>query len=281
MCIFKKRNNKPVNVKITTVYGKEKPHVICDTNVWYEIASGKYSKPKDVLLIPTAFSLEEIASSTMMANHVKYFQTVVKSIYENCGPIISENPLDYVLRNNDPHYKSVNDNHTVLLLKGFSELMSRKIEEVDIDNELKGKIIQDCEHNRRPTKEFSDLINGEVLEVRKNINVGIGKKEHLKVDATNIIKGFVKQVFEGYANNKNYTINWNKFNWKQIELFLCVTESFFKKLETTKDMKVDANDIVDWFNLLYATPEDKYLTFDKQWRRYILKDDRIKQYLYN
>jgi hypothetical protein len=63
-------------------------------------------------------------------------------------------------------------------------------------------------------------------------------------------------------------------------LFLIVKEIYFKKLETTGDMKIKVNDIVDWLNLLYVSPEDKYLTFDERWRNYILNDERIKAYLF-
>ena len=59
-------------VRIRKVYVKEKPHVICDTNVWYSMASSQFGKPDDVLLVPTAFSLEELATSTMMAKHPKF-----------------------------------------------------------------------------------------------------------------------------------------------------------------------------------------------------------------
>lgn len=88
------------------------------------------------------------------------------------------------------------------------------------------------------------------------------------------------EFFNTYAKVKNYTIIWDKFDWNQIELFMVVTEVFFKKLETTKNMKIKPNDLVDWFNLLYVTPKDRYLTFDDRWRNYILEDDRIKHYLY-
>lgn len=61
--------------------------------------------------------------------------------------------------------------------------------------------------------------------------------------------------------------------------FMIVTEIYFKKLETTKGMKIKGNDIVDWFNIMYVSQADKYLTFDNKWRNYILNDDRIKDYL--
>lgn len=275
----KKNKRKMAKVRIRKVYIKEKPHVICDTNVWYEMASNNFKKPDDVLLIPTAFSLEELATSTMMAKHPNFYQTVVKSIYNNRDPIIPENPFDFVLMHHDPKYIT-NEEPTKQLLKGFSTLMERKIDKKDIDEDLRNKIIEDCENSRKPSNDFAALGNDELLAIRKSINTGIGKKEHLKQDPTLINREFVKFMFDSYASNKKYTIDWDKFDWSRIELFMIVTEIFFKKLETTKGMKIDQNDIVDWFNLLYVTPEDQYLTFENKWRKYIGDDQRIKHYLY-
>jgi hypothetical protein len=277
--VFKNKRLKMAKVKITKVYDKDKPHVICDTNVWYSLASATFNKPKDVLLIPTAFSLEELATSTMMAKHPKYYQEVVSSIYNNCGPIIPENPFDFVLSNNYQNYIA-DEEPTKKLLKGFSSLMERKIDENNIDETLKNKIIKDCEDSRKPSSDFATLGNDELLAIRKSINVGVGQKEHLKQDTAIVNREFVKYMFNVYAKNKNYSINWDRFDWSKIDLFMSITEIFFKKLETTKDMKIDQNDIVDWFNLLYVSPEDKYLTFEIKWRKYILNEESINGYLY-
>lgn len=273
------RNTKMAKVTIRKVYEFDKPLVICDTNVWYQIVNGKFNKPEDVLLIPTSFSLEEIATSKLMVHNTKYYQDVLRSIYDNCGPIIPNNPFDFILNDLDSEYK-LSDGNTEKLLKGFSELLSRKVEDVAIDEELKNKIIKDCEDSRKPTFEFAHFGNEEIFSIRKNINTGIGIKEHIKEDSTEINKLMLIEMFNAYAKVKQYTINWNNFDWNRVELFMVITEIYFKKLETTKDMKISPNDLVDWFNLLYVTPKDRYLTFDDRWRNYILEDDRIKHYLY-
>jgi hypothetical protein len=275
-----RRNTKMAKVKITRVYEFKKPLVICDTNVWYHIVDGSFNKPDDVLLIPTSFSLEEIATSKLMVHNTKYYQDVLRSIYDNCGPIIPNNPFDFVLNNLDNNYE-LNDENTEQLLKGFSELLSRKVEDVEIDEELKNKIIKDCEESRKPTFEFAHFGNEEIFAIRKNINTGIGIKEHIKEDSTEINRQMLIVMFNTYADIKKYTINWSNFDWNQIELFMTVTEIYFKKLETTKGMKINANDLVDWFNLLYVTPTDKYLTFEDRWRNYIVNDERIKHYIYS
>jgi hypothetical protein len=274
-----KTKTKMAKVNIKKVYHFEKPLVICDTNVWYKIADNVFTKPDDVLLIPTSFSLEELATSKLMVHNTKYYQNVIKTIYENCGPIIPNNPFDFVLNNFDSEYK-LNDKKTEMLLNGFSELLSRKVEDVEIDEELKNKILKDCEDSRRPTFEFAHFGNEEIFKIRKNINKGIGIKEHLKEDSTAINEQMFIEILNTYSKAKEYNIKWNNFNWNQIELFMIVTEIYFNKLETTKDMKISPNDLVDWLNLLYVRPQDKYLTFEDKWRNFIINDERIKHYLY-
>lgn len=122
--------------------------------------------------------------------------------------------------------------------------------------------------------------NDDLIELRKRINIGLGAKAHLEIDTSEINKEMMKSILGEYALTNNYKINWDKFDWSRIELFMTVTEIFFKKLETTKGMKIKANDIVDWFNLLYVSPDDKYLTFDDRWRNFILNDERIRDYMF-
>lgn len=278
--MVKKLNKNMVKVTIKRIFEFEKPFVICDTNVWYNIVNGTFNKPDDVLLIPTSFSLQEIATSKLMVHNTKYYQDVIRAIYENCGAIIPNNPFDFILNLLDKNYK-LDDKNTESLLNSFSELLTRKVEDVEVDQELRNKILKDCEDSRRPTFEFAYFGNEEILSIRKNIIAGTGIKDHLKEDSSEINKIMLMTMFDAYAKIKEYKINWEKFDWSQIELFMIVTELFFKKLETTKNMRISPNDLVDWFNLLYVTPNDRYLTFDEKWRKFIIDDDRIKHYLYN
>jgi len=266
--------------KVKMVYHKEKPYIICDTNVWYEMSAGNYTKPDGFDLIPTSFSLREISTSQAMVEEPKFYQDTIKMIYENCGPIIPENPYDYVLQNQFEDYKSQDSKNIVKMLDSFGELMNRDIkEDAIIDNETKQKVNKECQEQRELTHSLAIIGNEDLLEVRKNINKGVGKKEHLKVDASEINKQMVISLFNNYAEQTSYKINWDKFDWSSIDLFMIVTENYFKKLETTKDMKIKANDFVDWFSLLYVSEEDKYLTFEKKWRNFILNEERTKHYL--
>lgn len=271
---------KMAQTRLRIVYKKEKPYLICDTNVWYEMSAGKFIKPNEYDLIPTAFSLVELATSQSMIEEPKFYKDTVKMIYDNCGPIIPENPFDYILQNQFGNYRPETDDNLKQILTAFGELMGKEMTDMEIDEKLKIKIIAECKRRRGLSQNLADLGNEDLKELRKRINAGIGKKAHLTIDTTDINKEMLKNIVGNYALAKGYEVNWKKFDWSRVELFMIVTEIFFKKLETTKDMKIRANDIVDWFNLLYVSPEDKYLTFDERWRNYILNDERIKHYLF-
>lgn len=263
------------------VYKKSKPYIICDTNVWYEMAAGNIDKPADYDLIPTAFSLVEISTSQAMVEAPLFYQKTIKMIYENCGPIIPENPFDYILQNQFDNYEPKKDGVVNQVLPAFGELMSRKIDsDTKIEAELKSQVINECRKSRGVAQDLANLGNDDLIELRKRINIGLGAKAHLEIDTSEINKEMMKSILGEYALTNNYKINWDKFDWSRIELFMTVTEIFFKKLETTKGMKIKANDIVDWFNLLYVSPDDKYLTFDDRWRNFILNDERIRDYMF-
>lgn len=270
-----------MKITIREVINVSKKKVICDTNVWYGYNQDKPTEiSDDYILIPTSLTLVELATSEVMVHDIKLFQNTVKTIYEKCGPIIPSDPIDYVLSQQDQIYPT-KDNVINKLLEGFSSLLDMKIDEKTVlDDDLKKKIIEQCKAYRKATGAFADFGNSKIDKIRKNINKGIGKKKHLEIDTTSQIKELVKSIFNEHTKDIEYTINWDKFDWGKIDLFMKVTESFLKKLETTNGMKIKANDEVDWLNMLYVSPDDKYLTLEGSWKDYIKNDDRIKHYLY-
>jgi hypothetical protein len=270
-----------MKVKFRNIVKIDQTQVICDTNVWYGFSQGK---PTDTdenhILIPTSLTLAELATSEVIVHDTKLFQETIKAIYEKCGPIISLDPIDYVLRRQDLEYPTT-DRRIKNLLEGFSYLLSLNIDgEIVVDNKLKNLVIEKFRTDRKASNSFAEYANSKINQIRKEINKGIGKEKHLDIDTTNINKDMVKSIFNEHVKGTVYTIDWDKFDWSKIDLFMKVTEIFFKKLETTRDMKVKPNDAVDWLNILYVSPDDKYLTLEGSWRRYIEEDERIKHYLY-
>lgn len=168
----------PVKFKYTK--GKTKPYVICDTNVWYNLAQGSFEKPEEVLLIPTTLSLAELATSEVMAHELKFYQDVINAVYKKGDQIIPIDPFDFVLSNHDPNYP-IDNTIAKKILTDFTEILKRDIPEgAKLDEKLKEKIIKSCQERRCATGEFADFGIDKLGEIRKSINKGIGKKEHLK-----------------------------------------------------------------------------------------------------
>ncbi len=269
-----------MSIKFNYINDMTKPSVICDTNVWYGIANGTFKKPNNISLIPTSLTLVELASTEAMAYDIKLYCSVIKGIYDNCGPIIPVNPFDFILSNHDSDYPA-DDSLTKKVLEDFTQVLKIDIsKKIELDEKTQNKIIEECQKTRSATIDFANFGTENLMKIRKNINKGVGKKDHLKVDPSEINKEMLKSFLNEHVKDKDYTINFENFEWENVELFLIVTEIFFKKLETTKDMKFKPNDAVDWLNMLYVTQNDQYLTFEKSWRSYIENDERIKHYLY-
>lgn len=266
----------------TEINFKAKPkllNVICDSNVWYGVAAGRETIADDVKYIATSLSIMEIASSSNMVD-LEGYQKLIQVVYENTGPIIPVDPLDFVIMNHDSNYAPSNK-PIINVLKEFSVILAIvDPNEVIIDEELKAKIQENCKIARKATVSFAEFGNQHINSIRKAINKGDGRKKHLQIDTTELIREMFKAIINDHLKDSEYEMDFTNFDWSQVELFICVIDNYFKKLETTKDMKVHANDAVDVLNMLYVTPGDKYHTFERSWRAYIENDERIAHYLY-
>ena len=71
-------------------------NVICDTNVWYWIANGQFTPPSNVKLIPTQFSLYELATSEQIATNPRLVQKAIRAVHEYGIDILPVNPFDFI-----------------------------------------------------------------------------------------------------------------------------------------------------------------------------------------
>lgn len=268
-------------IKTTIKYKEERDllNIICDSNIWYGIAAGREAIPEDGKFMATALSLFEIATSSNIVNIVE-FQKLIGSIHANSGPIFPVNPFDYVIKNHDSSYNPDNKGIINVLIEFSKILAIENPEEVEFPQETEDQIKAKCQLERQASLNFADFGNSKADEIRKSINKGIGRKKHLEKDTTELTKEMFKSFIYDYLKDKDYEMDFSTFDWSQIELFLCVIDTYFKTLETTKNMKLHANDAVDILNMLYVTPGSKYYTHERNWRRYIQDDYRVAHYLY-
>jgi hypothetical protein len=255
--------------------------VICDTNVWYEIASGKFIPQPGVKLIATEFSVYEFVSTEVAVHDVLLLQKAVKSIFEFASGIISVDPFYHFLSNSLDKF----DMEESLLFRNmnrtFNEFLNMDFSNnriISQDTAL--EVIKKSRENRVERVRYAEFFNSILPEKRKRINLEIGRNEYLKSDQSEVIRNLVYKWTSNYLKTRNESVAMDELNWSSIDLFLRVTENFYKKLDTTKDMKFKPNDVTDWLNLLYVEPGMKYLTFEKKWRTLILDDPKTKDYLF-
>lgn len=256
--------------------------VICDTNVWYEIASGKFLPPSNIELLATEFSVYELVSSEVAVHDVLLLQKAIKSIYDYSSGIISVDPFYYFLRNSLDRFDLDESVLSKNMKRTFNEMLNMDFSQNPIiPNDIANQVIKKSREQREIRVQYAEDLNSILPEKRKKINLEIGKEVYLKNDQSEIIRGLVFKWTSNYLKTKNDTVDQNQLNWENIDLFLRVTENFHKKLDTTKEMKFKPNDVTDWLNLLYVEPGMKYLTFEKKWKTLILEDPKTKDYLFN
>lgn len=254
--------------------------IICDTNVWYNIASNSFSPSENIILTPTLLSLNEIATTDLSAGNPHLIQQVINSINKYGKEIIPVNPFDFIITKHDSSYQG-DASLLNTILKEFTTVLSIDMgSNFKLSEEVKEKIKIASKEQREATKNFASFVNEHIISIQKSIIQASSTQKHLKKNTLPIIKEMVQNLLNDYLKSKSFSIDYNTFDWKEIELFLYTTENFFKHLETTKGMKFDPNDTVDWLNTLYVRPGSKYLTFERSWCRYIKNDVRTKNYLY-
>jgi|AntAceMinimDraft_15_1070371.scaffolds.fasta_scaffold36595_1 hypothetical protein len=256
--------------------------IICDTNIWYDIANNKINLDilKQVRLIGTSVNITEISSSPNIVNDIDLTVRTIKAFRKNHDFILINNPMEHLIsvfhQDYEPNSKVEDD-----LLKGFELLLNIDIKEIPQHgfDEAKRRLAKINEGKQK----LVDLINTGLPEVRERIKRGIRKKNHRKIDFTKTWKKFISDAVHLYSKeycNKEYIIDIEDENWSKLELFINTWENYFKELDVSKT-KIKPNDWADLFNLVYVQPEFYYWTNDEPWNRLFEKNELLLKYQYN
>jgi hypothetical protein len=256
--------------------------IICDTNIWYNIANNKINtnKLKQVRLIGTSVNIIEISSSPNIISDIDLIVRTVKAFKNNHDFILINNPMEHLITVFNQDYEpdaKVEDE----LLKGFDILLNidiKKISQLRL-NEAKRRLQKINEDKLK----LVNLINNGLPEVREKIKRSEGKKKHRKIDFTKTWKKFISDTVYLYSKeycSKEYIIDIEDNNWSKVELFISTLENYFKELDVTK-IKFKPNDWADLFNLVYVQPEFNYWTNDDPWNRLFEKNELLLKYQYN
>jgi hypothetical protein len=144
-----------------------KEKVICDTNVWYGIATNIYTPDSESILIPTSFSLYEIVSTELIASNPHLIQNVVKAVKNYGREIIPVNPFDFIISNYDSNYQG-DTSITHSILNEFSNLLNINMDDdFKVAADIKNKIIESAKASRSATYDFAAFGTEQIRIIHK------------------------------------------------------------------------------------------------------------------
>lgn len=255
-----------------------KMKIICDTNIWYDIASGKTNKEElsKVELYSTYVNLFELAKTQNLVKDWPTVKRVVKALHDNSKGIYEMNPIEFIIRKQYPGYEC-QDLTYKQILKGFEELMDRD-DNIPIEKEVLEKMQNSVDEFALAAQKAADNLNAKLPEIRQKIKSTIGKKEHRKIVSFpllyEVINVFVQQHTKGAV-----TLDIGSYPWHEVDLFVRTWDNYFKELEVSGNQKFQPNDWQDIFAMVYVTPAYKYTTSEEKWIRLIESDIKTKDYL--
>jgi len=259
--------------------------IICDVNVWYNIASGniKEEEINNLNLIGTAVNMTEIVNSSYLINNPKYLKSVIQSFTKHHYQIYISTPFDHILTIFDKSFVP-DDSLNQKLLNEFSLFLN--IDNFDDISDNTWKDIRNLINKKKSDKSFvSEVINKVLKYTQEEIRNKHIKKTYPKFCHKDSWKKFFIMIISAYSKeyyNKDFIIDVNDTRWGFLDFFLTVWSEYFKKLDVQPGRKFRDNDIHDLFNLVYVQPDKKYWTYEKRsWAEVIINDTVINTMLFN
>jgi len=255
-------------------------NIICDTNIWYDIANGRKSieQLSGVHLIGTSVNITEISSTPNLLSNIELVARTVNSMRIHVHEIVISNPIEYLISLFHSDFKP-DTNIEMRLLEGFNILKDIDVNSIPAQNVIDAeKQIKEIVNSQR---EFTNTINEGLLEVKKNIEKHEGIEEHSKLDFIEIWKKYFSDLVLEYSKQycvKEYELDINSKSWDQLEFFLYTWESYFKNDLEIGKRKFDKNDWGDLFNLVYVYPGSKYWTSERKWNLIFNSNERLRKY---
>ncbi len=244
--------------------------IICDTNVWYRMATGEYTPDPNSFYVATDNSLYEFVKTPNLATKPLVVQSAVRAMFKYHHEIIPVSPFGYVLHEYSEKY-GWDPSFTYKLISSLQKFASFKESEILEMNELDIKELeQQCQQANEQNKKFQAAMTRYINDLRT--------RDKSEIDINKLARSFCLTILNDSPECQGMKISESEMNWSIVELFIAVTSNYLSKMLRVRSMKVDENDGADWINTLYVQPGQKYLTFDKRWKSLINEDRTIRSY---
>jgi len=253
--------------------------IICDTNVWYNIANGSIAVDEldKINLYPTFINLIELSRTPYILKNLSLVQEAVKSMYKYHSSIFEINPFEYIILKQYADYKCI-DNQFRTILKSFERLMRINPMAI-IDEKYIIEMRLSIGNYKLYLHQTTNSVNELLPTIRENIKKTTGKKIHRNMDSMSIIQELISELINLYSKG-SIKLDIANYPWKEIELMMIVLDNYFKELELSGNQKMSPNDWSDIFNMVYVGNDYKYTTREKTWTRLIKSDKRTESYLH-
>lgn len=246
--------------------------IITDTNIWYNITSQEIEKiSENYNLVISTLILNELYTSPNISKNPSTFQAVKKAInniLENLEKItfIELGPFEFLLKKILPEYQK--ESLIEYYLKEFRALMRLDFE-----------IVKNKHNTRYNISELTDFINKQSIIYKKEINKNQSTKVNFKKSST---LPLTESLILKFANDNLQQLNSKfpiieKLSSNQ-ELFLKTFDGLLRQVSKT-GKKIEDNDWVDIFNLVYVENEDLYWTKEKP-KECLIVSVSLDNYLY-
>jgi len=265
-------------MKYLTMKKKKNFNLFCDTNIWYNIATNGSSilRNNNNNVFVTYINIDELSITPNLLKDFEFVQKAIISMFKHYEKAVIENPIEYLIKLDNPHYTTeYYKEHYDEILKFTEDIANKK----GIINE---EVVRPAiEKRRKELNSTASEINERIEVIRKNVKENLKKKviskdSYWKLNTIELTKETIFALVTSMSNN-NYKLS-PSFPWGKIELFLYTIDYIFKYLALSKK-KWKANDWYHVFNLVYIQPKDQYLTNDDHVNN-MIKGADMSKYLF-
>lgn len=248
-----------------------KRNIICDNMIWYYIGNNliDISEFNDDNLIATRVNIFELENSFNIVQNFDYYRNALGALLNHSSSIIKLKPIEYLYNcgNQTAEFDSTEVNKKINAFMKIANLPANYImPEIYVK-----KFAENSKAYANDLTSISEFFNLELIQVKKNIKEYLSKRIHRQINNECQIKMHIKKVLR-----RRFFINWNHYNWDNIDFFIKVYSLYFKQLELLGNSRIKENDWYDLFNLVYVKPNYFYLTCEKKWYNLIKSTPNLK-----
>ena len=245
----------------------QRPSVICDSNIFYHIASGKFSVPNAELIAPRTV-VYELINKRQLATNPEQHRLVLKGLIESAEVCYHLDPFLHIA---DVLGLEITSDRLIASINDFTEAFNALEDFVTGDAIDGSKIIEFytwIDSNSKPGESLIAAINSHVVSI----------KSCTKIDRTRHLADTHTLISRLLSEKTGIDILSKDIDWKRIELFVHVTDLYLYEL-SRKSRKAVFTDLTDWFNLAYIQPGEMYWTDDHRWL-HLVQHSGMGPYLY-